>query len=58
MPGDCVPFAKCANEFADTGKAKGLILEPERKRVRIGRCSSYHIDPKPGELAMGRVNAM
>ena len=36
------------------GEVKPIKAEPERKRVRIGR-ESVAIDPKPGELPMGRM---
>jgi hypothetical protein len=51
---DGVPFVECADEWLFVARLRQGQPEPERTRVRKGD-KSHRVDPKPGELSMGRV---
>ena len=54
LSGDGVLFVERTGELPSVAQVKLILAEPQRKRVRIGR-SWRGVDPKPGELRMGRV---
>ena len=52
--GDGVLFVERTGELPSVARLSPTQAEPQRKRVRIGR-AWRGVDPKPGELLMGRV---
>ena len=55
LMGDCVLFVERANELAVCSKVKGETPGAEAK-ASLNRANKLHaLDPKPGELTMGRL---
>ena len=55
---DCVLFVERANELVVCGKVKGVTAEAEAKASLNRAIESQGLDPKPGELTMGRLKLL
>ena len=52
---DIVPFVEWSGELFYVASLRYSVPEAKGNRVLIGRLESREIDPKPGDLSMGRL---
>jgi len=52
---DAVPFVEWSGELFYAASLSGSAAEAKGNRVLIGRMKLRGIDPKPGDLPMGRL---
>ena len=55
LKGDEVPFVEWSGELLLLASLRHSVPEAQGDRVCIGRMKSVAIDPKPGDLSMGRL---
>ena len=53
--GDEVPFVEWSGELLLLASLRYSVPEAKGNRVLIARTKSVAIDPKPGDLSMGRL---
>ena len=52
---DVVPFVEWSGELLYGASLSDSVTEAKGNRVLIGRMKLHAIDPKPGDLSMGRL---
>ena len=52
---DRVPFVEWSGELLYVASLSDSVAEAQGNRVLIGRMKLLAIDPKPGDLSMGRL---
>ena len=55
LKGDGVPFVEWSGELMYAASLRYSVPEAKGDRVLTGRMKLYALDPKPGDLSMGRM---